>query len=69
VQGRSTAVNAIAHVGIDLIDETKLMSNDGGVGQGRTNGAESDGSANRVNGQRREVSTALGEAHKKCQWW
>lgn len=63
----SMAVNAIARVGTNLTEETTLMSNDGGVGQGRTNDAEGGRSANRVNGQRREVLTASGEGHGKCQ--
>jgi hypothetical protein len=50
----STAVNAIARVGINrvginLIDETTLTSSDRGVGQGRTNGAEGDEPAAHVN--------------------
>jgi hypothetical protein len=61
------AVNAIARVGTNLIDETTLMSNDGGVGQGRPNDAEGGRSVNRVNGQRWEMSTASGEGHGKCQ--
>lgn len=47
----SMAVNAIAYVGTNLTDETTLMSNDGGVGQGHTNDAEGGRSANHVNGQ------------------